>query len=123
MGRRGGRGRRRQKVQRDRQVRHPLRQQEGPTGQRVLVDHDAGYFFVDNPLNKYTVSPRNDLKYNPDGSLDLYIQNESPGKDKEANWLPAPKGAFILMMRLYYPRENPPILDGTWKAPPVRVVR
>ena len=86
--------------------------------------YDAAYFFVDNPLNKYTVSPRNDLKYNPDGSLDIHIQNESPGKDREANWLPAPKGEFILMMRLYYPREQAPsILDGTWKVPPVRVVR
>ncbi|MFO0844220.1 MAG: DUF1254 domain-containing protein [Gemmataceae bacterium] len=89
-----------------------------------ITMYDAGYFFVDNPLNKYTVSPRNGLKYNPDGSLDLYVQNESPGEGKEANWLPAPKGEFILMMRLYYPREkDPSILDGTWKVPPVRVVR
>jgi hypothetical protein len=89
-----------------------------------ITMYDAGYFFVDNPLNKYTVSPRNDLKYNQDGSLDLHIQNESPGKDKEANWLPAPAGDFILMMRLYYPREkNPSILDGTWKVPPVRAAR
>ena len=85
--------------------------------------YDAGYFFVDNPLNKYTVSPRNDLKYNADGSLDIYIQNESPGKDKEANWLPAPKGEFVLMMRLYYPKEkDPSIIDGTWKPPAVKVV-
>jgi hypothetical protein len=89
-----------------------------------LTMYDAEYFFVDNPLNKYTVSPRNDLKYNPDGSLDLYIQNESPGKDKEANWLPAPKGEFVLMMRLYWPREKAPsIIDGTWKLPPVKAVR
>jgi hypothetical protein len=54
----------------------------------------------------------------------LYVQNESPSKDKEANWLPAPKGEFILMMRLYYPQEqNPSILDGTWIVPPVSVVR
>ncbi|MFO0800014.1 MAG: DUF1254 domain-containing protein [Gemmataceae bacterium] len=86
--------------------------------------YDANYFFVDNPLNRYTVSPRNDLKYNPDGSLDVYIQNESPGAGKEANWLPAPRGEFILMMRLYYPKATAPsILDGTWKVPPVRVVR
>jgi hypothetical protein len=86
--------------------------------------YDANYFFVANPLNRYTVSPRNDLKYNPDGSLDVYIQRESPGADKESNWLPAPPGEFVLMMRLYYPRATPPsILDGTWKAPPVRVVR
>lgn len=89
-----------------------------------ITMYDAAYFFVDNPLNKYTVSPRNDLKFNPDGSLDLIIQNESPGKDKEGNWLPAPKGEFILMMRLYHPREkNPSIIDGTWKVPPVRIVK
>lgn len=82
--------------------------------------YNAEYFFVDNPLDKYTVSPRNDLKFNDDGSLDIYIQNESPGKDKEANWLPAPKGQFVLMMRLYWPRETPPsIIDGTWKPPAV----
>jgi hypothetical protein len=87
-----------------------------------ITMYGADYFFVDNPLNKYTVSPRNDLRYNADGSLDLHIQNESPGKDKEANWLPAPKGRFILMMRLYWPREtDPSILDGTWKPPAVKV--
>ncbi|QDU19665.1 DUF1254 domain-containing protein [Urbifossiella limnaea] len=86
--------------------------------------YDAHYFFVNNPLNRYTVSPRNDLKYNPDGSLDLYIQHESPGAGKESNWLPAPRGEFVLMMRLYYPKATAPsILDGTWKVPPVRVVR
>ena len=76
--------------------------------------YDADYFFVDNPLNRYTLSPRNKLKANADGSVDLYIQHESPGKDKESNWLPAPKDKFILMMRLYWPKEKPPsILDGT----------
>lgn len=86
--------------------------------------YDAQYFFVDNPLNRYTVSPRNDLKYNADGSLDVYIQHESPGPGKESNWLPAPRGEFVLMMRLYHPAETAPsILDGTWKIPPVRVVR
>jgi hypothetical protein len=87
-----------------------------------LTMYNADYFFVDNPLNKYTVSPRNNLKYNDDGSLDLYIQNESPGKEKEANWLPAPKGEFVLMMRLYWPTETPPsIIDGSWTPPPVKV--
>lgn len=88
-----------------------------------ITMYNAEYFFVDNPLNKYTVSPRNDLKYNDDGSLDLYIQNESPGKDKEANWLPAPKDKFILMMRLYWPKETKPsIIDGTWNPPGVKKV-
>ncbi len=89
-----------------------------------LTMYNGDYFFVDNPLNKYTVSPRNDLKYNADGSLDLYIQNESPGKDREANWLPAPKEKFILMMRLYWPREKKPsIIDGTWQPPAVKAAK
>jgi hypothetical protein len=89
-----------------------------------LTMYNGEYFFVDNPLNKYTVSPRNELKYNADGSLDLYIQKDSPGKDKEPNWLPAPEGKFILMMRLYYPKEtNPSIIDGTWQPPGVKPVK
>jgi hypothetical protein len=86
-----------------------------------LTMYDAGYFFVDNPLNRYTLSQRNKLKANADGSIDLYIQHESPGKDKESNWLPAPKDGFILMLRLYWPKEtSPSILDGTWKPPAVK---
>ena len=81
--------------------------------------YDKDYFFVPNPLNRYSISARQDLKPNADGSVDLYIQNESPGADKESNWLPAPKDKFILMMRLYWPKETPPsIIDGTWKIPP-----
>jgi hypothetical protein len=83
-----------------------------------LTMYDAEYFFVPNPLNRHTLSPRGALKYNEDGSLDLYIQNESPGKGKENNWLPAPKGKFLLMLRLYWPKES--LLDGSWQPPPVR---
>jgi hypothetical protein len=57
------------------------------------------------------------LKHNADGSLDLYFQNESPDADKEVNWLPAPKGAFNLLMRLYAPRSE--VLIGKWNPPPV----
>jgi hypothetical protein len=86
-----------------------------------LTMYDADYFFVANPLNRYTLSQRNKLKVNPDGSVDLLIQNESPGKDKESNWLPAPKGDFVLMMRLYWPKEKPPsLIDGSWKIPEVK---
>ncbi len=86
-----------------------------------LTMYDGDYFFVANPLNKYTVSPRNELKSNEDGSIDLYLQNESPGKDKESNWLPAPKGDFQLMLRLYWPKEkDPSILNGSWKPPAVK---
>ena len=57
------------------------------------------------------------LKYNADGSLDLYFQNENPGPDKEANWLPAPRNAFNLTMRLYAPEAD--VLTGKWNPPPV----
>ncbi|HTO44132.1 MAG TPA: DUF1254 domain-containing protein [Burkholderiales bacterium] len=86
-----------------------------------LTMYDAHYFFVENPLNRYTLSQRNKFKTNADGSIDLYIQHDSPGKDKESNWLPAPADAFVLMMRLYWPKEQPPsLLDGTWKIPEVK---
>lgn len=88
-----------------------------------LTMYDENYFFVANPLDRYSISARQPLKANADGSIDLLIQNESPGADKEANWLPAPKGKFILMMRLYWPNEsNPSIIDGSWTIPPVRRV-
>ena len=86
-----------------------------------LTMYDENYFFVPNALHRSNVSARNQFVLNKDGSLDIYIQHESPGKAKEANWLPAPAGRFILMMRLYWPKEKKPsILDGTWKIPRVR---
>jgi hypothetical protein len=88
-----------------------------------LTMYDKDYFFVPNPLNRYSISARQDLKPNADGSVDLYIENESPGADKESNWLPAPKDRFILMLRLYWPNEkDPSILNGTWKIPQVKSV-
>ena len=100
-----------------------------PKGQLPPVDgfwsltmYDAEYFFVENKLNRYTLSQRNKLKENKDGSVTLYLQNESPGKDRESNWLPAPRGKFVLMLRLYWPKErDPSILDGTWKVPAVQL--
>ena len=83
-----------------------------------LTMYNDQYFFVANPLNRYTVSPRNALKHNKDGSLDLYIQHDSPGKEKESNWLPAPKDNFILMMRIYWPEDA--LLEGTWQPPGVQ---
>jgi hypothetical protein len=81
---------------------------------------DGGWWFVPNALNKFTVSPRDHLKTNADGSTTLYLQTDSPGKDKESNWLPAPKGEFIPMLRMYGPQQkNPSILDGTWVPPAV----
>jgi hypothetical protein len=88
-----------------------------------LTLYDTDFFFVPNAINRYELSQRNQFITNPDGSVDLYLQAESPGKDKEANWLPAPKGKFDLVLRIYSPRETPPsILDGTWTPPPVKRV-
>ena len=86
-----------------------------------LTMYDAEFFFVPNPIDRYDLGGRNRLITNPDGSVDFYLQADSPGADKEANWLPAPKGKFNLVLRIYSPRETPPsILDGTWTPPPVR---
>src|SRR5580704_529445 len=86
-----------------------------------LTMYDAKFFFVPNPINRYTLSSRNKFVTNSDGSVDLYLQADSPGKAKEANWLPTPKAKFIPMLRLYWPKETPPsILDGTWKPPAIK---
>jgi hypothetical protein len=82
-----------------------------------LTMYDADYFFVENPINRYSVSPRDSLKANPDGSVDLFIQTESPGSQRESNWLPAPRGPFILMLRTYWPKDA--VLNGSWAPPPV----
>jgi len=83
--------------------------------------YDADGFQVANVLNRFAVSSWMPFRYNADGSLDLYLQNESPGKDKEANWLPAPKGPFNLTMRLYSPASD--ALTGKWNPPPVTRVQ
>ena len=88
-----------------------------------LTMYNGAFFFAANPLNRYTLSSRNQFTTNADGSVDLYLQHESPGADKESNWLPAPEGRFILMLRLYGPKETQPsIIDGTWTIPPVKLV-
>jgi hypothetical protein len=79
--------------------------------------YDSEGFQVANSLNRFAVSSWMPFKYNTDGSLDLYFQNENPVASKEANWLPAPKGAFNLTMRLYAPKSD--ALTGKWNPPPV----
>jgi hypothetical protein len=86
-----------------------------------LTLYDSDGFQVANSLNRFAVSSWMPFKYNPDGSLDIYFQNESPGKDREANWLPAPKAAFNLTMRLYGPKSE--VLTGKWSPPPVTKVQ
>lgn len=80
-----------------------------------LTMHGTDLLFVDNPINRYAIGDRDELAFNADGSLDLYIQNEPPGQDKEANWLPAPAGRFDMTLRLYWPW--PQALDGRWTPP------
>lgn len=102
-----------------------------PKGQLPPVDgfwsitmYDADYFFVPNKLNRFTASLRNKPVFNPDGSLTISFSNAPPAADKMNNWLPAPKGDFILMMRLYGPSQTPPSIlppgKGSWSPPPVK---
>ena len=72
-------------------------------------------------INRYNLAGRMPLKYNKDGSLDLYIQRESPGKDQQANWLPAAQGDFSVTKRMYWSKAE--VLDGTWKPPGIVKVR
>jgi hypothetical protein len=85
-----------------------------------LTMYDGEYFFVDNPLDRHTLSARDQLKFNPDGSLDLCIQKSAPGVEREPNWLPAPEGKFVLMLRFYWPK--PALINGSWKIPAVKRV-
>lgn len=77
---------------------------------------------VENPINRYSIGDRTPgLKMGKDGSLEIYLQNESPGADKESNWLPTPKGLFFMVSRMYGPKQ--PLIDGTWKDPPLVEVK
>jgi hypothetical protein len=86
--------------------------------------YDPASFFVPNALNRYAISSWMPLKRNANGSVELYLQHESPGRDKEANWLPAPAGEFNVTLRMYWPKDQPPsIIDGSWKPPAVARVQ
>ena len=83
----------------------------------TMYNDDA--YLVANPINRYALGDRSHLTFDTDGGLTLYIQSDSPGKDKESNWLPAPKDAvFKLALRLYAPKKE--VADGTWAPPPVK---
>jgi hypothetical protein len=84
-----------------------------------LTMYNDRQFFAANPIDRYAIGDRDQLWLGDDGSLTLYVQRESPGKDKEGNWLPAPdSGGFSMNLRLYWPK--PEALDGTWKPPAVK---
>jgi hypothetical protein len=82
----------------------------------TLYDNDG--FPTDNDLKRNAIGDRDELRYNADGSLDIYFQHDSPGKEMESNWLPAPTGDFNLTMRLYAPK--PEVIDGRWVPPSIK---
>ncbi len=81
-----------------------------------LTMYNPEHLFYPNQIKRYALGTKNKtLKYNPDGSLTIYLGHESPGADKESNWLPAPSGNFSIWLRAYWPDQA--VLDGTWKPP------
>jgi hypothetical protein len=86
-----------------------------------VTAYDKDGYFIANTMNRYAIGDRDKLKFNPDGSLDLYIQDQNPGADHEANWLPSGDSIFNMTMRLYWPEAS--ILNGDWQPPAVERVQ
>ncbi|MEO6169203.1 MAG: DUF1254 domain-containing protein [Chitinophagales bacterium] len=82
-----------------------------------LTMYNMENYLVANTINRFAIGDRNDLKKNGDGSIDIFIQKDNPGKEKESNWLPAPDGPFNLTLRIYWPKEE--VLNGSWIPPGV----
>ena len=104
-------------------VLHFAKEELPPVGAFWSVTmYDADGFQAANPINRFAIGDRDDLKFNPDGSLDLYFQHDSPGAEKESNWLPSPASGILgITMRLYAPK--PEALDGRWNPPAVKKVQ
>lgn len=84
-----------------------------------ITMYDSDVYLVPNALNRFSLGDRSGLKFDEDGSLTIDLQSQSPGQDKEANWLPAPqKGSFRLAMRLYAPKKE--VTTGKWSPPPIQ---
>jgi hypothetical protein len=92
-----------------------------PTNATWSVSQYKGNFYERNVINRYVIAPWMPLKFNADGSLDIYLQADSPGPDKESNWLPTPPGQFNLTLRNYFPKEA--AWDGAYQVPPVKKAR
>jgi hypothetical protein len=88
----------------------------GNPGPSLTMYGEDGYF-VANAMQRFAIGDRDALKFNADGSLDLFVQHAAPGGDRDSNWLPAPEGNFNLSLRLYWPNEN--VIRGRWMPPPV----
>jgi hypothetical protein len=106
----------------ERYVVHFERQQIPPVrGFWSMTMYNDKQFFADNPIGRYAIGDRDDLKFNGDGSLDIYIQRQPPGGDRDRNWLPAPaSGGFSMNLRLYWPKAE--VLDARWNPPAVKRV-
>lgn len=85
-----------------------------------LTMYNAKQAFIKNPINRYAIGDRDPLVPGADGSVTIYVQADSPGADKESNWLPAPSESFNVFMRLYWPKQA--VIDGTWLVPPIERV-
>jgi hypothetical protein len=97
---------------------HINRDQSPPTrGYWSMTVLDQRGLPVDNILRRFSIGDRNSLRLNEDGSLDIFVQHESPGAARESNWLPAPPGPFQLVLTIYWPL--PDVTDGTWRLPPI----
>jgi hypothetical protein len=83
-----------------------------------VTAYDTQGYFIPNALHRQAVGDRDKLVTNADGSLDLYIQADAPGTNRQANWLPVAKAPFTLLMRLYSPKSE--VFDGTWTPPGVK---
>jgi hypothetical protein len=86
-----------------------------------LTMYNAQQAFIRNPLSRHAIGDRDRLATNPDGSTTLYLHKDSPGADKESNWLPAPPDAFNVILRLYWPKKD--IVEGLWRPPPIERIR
>ncbi len=82
--------------------------------------YDLKYNLVANPIDRYSVGDRSGMKPDADGGLTIYVQKDSPGADKESNWLPAPEGQFFMIMRTYLPADD--IVNQTWQPPKIAAV-
>lgn len=84
-----------------------------------LTLYDKDGYLADNPIRRYAIGDRDKLSFNPDGSLDIYIQHNNPGIEKESNWLPAPDDVFSLSLRIYLPTNDYLHKEGAWVKPPI----
>jgi hypothetical protein len=102
-------------------VRFPKGQEPPVNAFWSVTLYNAKNFFAKNSINRYSLGDRDKLQYNEDGSVDIYIQRQNPGRDKMANWLPTPSGKFNLNLRSYWPKQA--LLSGQWAPPPIQKVQ